>query len=1005
MRDTRPVKAAAVLLLAVTAGAAAAEHPKVFLAPEDAARARKLAARDGWARQTADAILLEARAWMARDDAWLRRAVPAAGAAFAYGFTGCPICGGSWGTWGSVRASFDNPGHVTCANNHVLPDAAHPDPGTGYAAPDGRIHYFAGSYNAWVVETLTFRAADHLAQAYSLTGDESYAAKAALILDALANVYPACAKGSWDYPSNPPSGRFNRPWYQVARVLIHYVNQYDQIYHAKALDGPSVRAGFTIRRNIEENLLRNGAEYCYRQSQAGGLNNGEADYIRGALAVGVCLGIPSYVQWATDGPYGIRALVANNVDRDGGYFETSSMYADHTRGLYFTFAEPLLSQGLNLYRDPKLQRLFVLHNLAQSCAGHKPDYGDTGPDTGRTLPPARPFDASDYDFLERMYARAADPESERGLGALLRWMAGGDLETFRASAPMGGPLDGALEGRRWLLFHARPAPAGEGAPPADILRRVAGSHFMGQKGLGILRTPDGAQAVLLRFGPSLNHGHLDDLNFSYYARGYEMLYDLGYGLGSTHTQVGWARQTASHNVVMVDEQPQMEDGQTGGSLHLFAELPLARVMEASSESCYRTRGVSLYRRTLALIGGGADAYLVDLFRVRGGRQHDWLLHAPGDRLDVLGVDLGAGERGSLAGPDISWGDQQLNDGDMRGHPNQPYWNPPPGNGYGFLVKPRRGTPAGAWSADWPIDPATHLRLWVPATPATEVIAARAPGIYPRLPGARYVVARRRGENLSSQFAAALEPYGESPAIAGIERLPAEGDPGDAMALRVRRRDGADDYIFSSGDTAPHRWVGVTFAGRFAHARVKGTQLMALEMVGATLFDGFGYRSSPPSDAWRGAVSATDAGQGVVVAAEPIRDPTGLAGQVIVFSNPLYSRTTAYRVAGVEGNRIRLDGTALLGIGKVDAVRDAHTIASSIPHEYARGVKGSYSGFFQGKRIANPSGAATRITGIRYGQPMAIAVEDAGGWKAGDGFSYEDVQPGDRFEVLRLVTRK
>ena len=39
-----------------------------------------------------------------------------------------------------------------------------------------------------------------------------------MILDELSRIYPSCDKGSWDYPSDPPSGRFNRPWYQVAHA-------------------------------------------------------------------------------------------------------------------------------------------------------------------------------------------------------------------------------------------------------------------------------------------------------------------------------------------------------------------------------------------------------------------------------------------------------------------------------------------------------------------------------------------------------------------------------------------------------------------------------------------------------------------------------------------------------------------------------------------------------------------------------------------------------------------
>ena len=553
--------------------------------------------------------------------------MPGAGACFAYGFTGCPICGANWGTWGGACASFDNPGRVKCAKGHTLPDAEHADPGTGYIGKDKRVHYFVGSYNAWAVETLTFKAADNLAYAYTLTGDERYAAKASLILDALASIYPACNKGSWDYPSRPPSGRFNRPWYQVARVLVHYVDQYDQLCASPSLDAPSLAPGLTRRQNIETNLLRNGAAYCYAQSRAGGLHNGEADYVRGSLAVGVCLGIPEYVRWAVDGPFGIYSMVENNLDRDGQYFETSTLYASHARELYLTFADPLLNyrgsaypQGVNLYQHPKFRRLLQLLNSSLNCNGHLPRFGDSGPDPLRIAPPSRPFDAADYSSLERLYARTADSAAQRQLAALLNWLAEGDADRTRAERSAAQRLPGSavpwvgnrdverayadLEERRWLLFHARPLPEATEPPPAEYLRQLSGCGLFGQKGIGILRQGAGptAQALLLRFGPSLNHGHQDDLNLNFFARGYELTYDLGYGLGSTHTQVGWSRQSASHNLVVVNERSQGQDATgSGGSLHLLADLPTLKLIEASSESSYAGQGVKLYRRTLALV--------------------------------------------------------------------------------------------------------------------------------------------------------------------------------------------------------------------------------------------------------------------------------------------------------------------------------------------------------------------------------------------------------------------
>ncbi len=728
------------------------EHPCVYENREDVARARERIERDPWARDLWASIRRQADEWLQREDAWILAQMPQPGACFAYGFTGCPICGASWGTWGGARCSWDRPGKVTCANGHLLPDEEHPDPGTGYVAPDGRIHYMVGSYNAWVVEQFLSRALPPLSVAYALTGEDKYAAKAAVILDGLARIYPSCDKGSWDYPSNPPSGRFNRPWYQVARTLVRYVDQYDLIFHSPALDQPSVVPGLTRRENIEKNLLLNGAMYCYQHAFGGKLHNGHADYLRGSLAVGCVLGIPEFIENAVNGPYSIVNMIENNLDRDGRYYETSLGYALHARNLYLDFAEMLVNyrdkafpQGVNLFRHPKLRAALVLPDTSVACAGQRPAYGDSGPTTRRVFPLAVPSSRTDYRYAQELAAYL--PPEEAGPYALLaRYMETGG----RRASNLG----------TWALWHARTLPEQAERLPQDLERRVSGSAFFGQKGLALVRSGTGreAQALLLRFGPSLNHGHLDDLNVNYFAQGYEATYDLGYGLGSTHTQVGWAHLTASHNVVVVNEQNQRP---LGGSLHLFVRRPGVQVIEASSDRCYADQGVDLYRRTLALMGAETgERYVWDVFRVHGGSQHDYSFHSQGADFAAEGVDFMRQERGSLAGPDLQWGLLQGNDGDMKGYPNKPYWRPPPGNGYGFLCEVQRGPAGGPWSATWrlPGEDDPGVRLTVLAEPGSEAILARAPGIYPRLPKAGYAISRRKGENLNSVFSTVWETY-------------------------------------------------------------------------------------------------------------------------------------------------------------------------------------------------------------------------------------------------------
>jgi hypothetical protein len=409
---------------------------------------------------------------------------------------------------------------------------------------------------------------------------------------------------------------------------------------------------------------------------------------------------------------------------------------------------------------------------------------------------------------------------------------------------------------------------------------------------------------------------------------------------------------------------------------------------------------------MALIGSPSGGYALDLFRVKGGHQHDYLFHALADRTELTGVSLSAEEPGSLAGADFAWGAQQLNDGDVAGHPNRPYWNPPPGNGYGFLIQPRRGPADGAWSAQWAVDATNGVSLHMAAQPGTEVITALAPGIYPKLPKARYVIARRKGPDLDSQFAAVIEPNDGTSLIKQVERVPLTGPAGaiPAAALRIERQDGTTDLIYSSADTTVRQAGDCTFAGRFIHAHLQKGKLRALSLVGAKQFQALGWRAQPERDAWEGPVTAADYATSVVTTTVPLPTDGSLNGQIILFANPGYSRNTAYRIVRIEAagaqTRIRLDGTLLLGKGMVDAVKGTNTLTSRIPHEYARTVNGkSGSGFFRGKRIRTAGGATAEIVSVLYGQPMTLTLQSTRGFHPGDVFNYDDVQPGDQFTII------
>ncbi|MFP3903229.1 MAG: NADase-type glycan-binding domain-containing protein [Armatimonadota bacterium] len=749
-------------------------HPCVYITPDDVERAKENIEKHEWAQSYFDQVIRSAESCVDHDAEWIREHCPPENACFAYGSTGCPICGARWGTWGGANCSFDRPGTVKCSNGHILPNDEYPDDGTGYVGEDGRKHFFVGSYNAWVVETYQ-KWCKYLSEAYLLTGEEKYAETCANLLDAIAEIYPTCTAGSWDYAghSDPSkvSGRLNRPYYQTARVLVTLVDYYDKIYNSEVLDEPSFVEGMTRRENIEKNMLKNAAWYCYEKSLAGGLNNGFADYIRGSLSVGCLLGIEAYVDWAIDGPYGIYSLVMNNADRDGRYVETALCYSNHARRLYLTYADPLKNwrseaypEGLNLYNDPVFRSFYVLPTLEMDCCGHWPRYGDCGPDVRKNPPPENYFDATDYSFAEQIWAQTTDPQVKEDFAALVHFLAGDRLEQLRAGSRM----------KEWMLYHSGGIPEDGGDLPERLLRRITDTHVLGQKGMVFLRTPanPAQQACLVRYGPVLNHGHYDALNINYFGLGYEMTYDLGYSNGATHTQVGWAKTTAAHNTVMINETRQGTGAEDikGGTMHFTVAMPGLQATDVDSDDIYRSKGCDLYRRFLALVGDGPNSYLLDIFNVRGGDRHDYILHALSDDISFDGLQMSERAEGSLAGPDVNWGERQMNDGFLSGVAHTPYWVAPPDNGLGFMMHPRRADGDTLWRATWQLpEESDHFRLTMLPQENTEIVNAWAPGIYPHYPRAEYVMARRQADtgDLRSTFVGLMEPYGPPMHTGGI----------------------------------------------------------------------------------------------------------------------------------------------------------------------------------------------------------------------------------------------
>jgi len=154
--------------------------------------------------------------------------------------------------------------------------------------------------------------------------------------------------------------------------------------------------------------------------------------------------------------------------------------------------------------------------------------------------------------------------------------------------------------------------------------------------IGHLRTGiDGRESLLLMNASHWgNHHEYDSLNIYYWKSGREILSDPGYLWD--HPLKMQNMRTVAHNTVVIDEKNQTGK-ERGGRVLLFKTSDHAKVMEMSSDAY---PGAKTYRRTSAIIDhGNGNNYVVDFFRVDGGKIRDYVFHAAENQYRTENIDL------------------------------------------------------------------------------------------------------------------------------------------------------------------------------------------------------------------------------------------------------------------------------------------------------------------------------------------------------------------------------
>ncbi len=387
-------------------------------------------------------------------------------------------------------------------------------------------------------------------------------------------------------------------------------------------------------------------------------------------------------------------------------------------------------------------------------------------------------------------------------------------------------------------------PDGRSAPVHDTFgherrrkkaKRRSACRILPAYGHAVLGTGAGSRQVQahLHFSGGYGHHHCDNLNLALFAFGREMLSDLGY----SHTKLRyWATCTVGHNTVAIDRSDQPRFGhKTDADLLMYVpNLPGLSVVEARGERGYPELA-DTYKRIVMLVSpDGGSPYVLDVFHVRGGGTHDWLLHgsADGDQAARCSLKL-APRQGTLLQRGEKW--------------VEPYGESANFNPYGLMKNVRTARTASKWSATFTYRdrPDLGVKTHLLGGTATDVFLCETPSmrragtddsllyqhVMPQL------VVRRRGRRpLESVFVAVHEPFEGKRHITRVERVNPVRPADNVVAVRVRIGSRTDTILLSLDGPAsietPGRH-GVAMDGRIGFVSRQAGAVTAAHLIGGT----------------------------------------------------------------------------------------------------------------------------------------------------------------------------
>lgn len=419
-------------------------------------------------------------------------------------------------------------------------------------------------------------------------------------------------------------------------------------------------------------------------------------------------------------------------------------------------------------------------------------------------------------------------------------------------------------------------------------KTASGPELLGTSGFAVLGSGQGEhqQQLYLNFSGTFGHEHYDANAIHWYALGTRLLDETRYRpIQGSDSSRAWSSSTYSHQTVVIDEANQPgrfvkppREFTADDAIEGMVEWPLRRssagsnhmgdlllfdgsreglqAIEVEGKKAYGGKA-DLYRRTILKVDlGGGEGYLVDLFRVKGGELHDYMLHGP------LALPHRAEFSLSL----------QAASGNLAAKNVNPYFHK-------GVERPRSidlqesGEATAPWHVTFAAENGVHLRSWVVCPHPVRILSGVAPAIN-RLGDAPFVAVRQSGGE--SFFIAVHEAYRKQPHVRGARLLASPKDAGGGVILEIdlgERR----HQVFATADAAQSIALAEGDEGSVLKGRLGWLERKEGKVTRAALWDGTrlawpGGEIEQARPAFEGKITGTlrreagDAGDAVRVAA-------------------------------------------------------------------------------------------------------------------------------------------